>query len=59
MASDRAQRAETYRKIGYRLWRLSLDRSKDISFEDRSQLATIANGLEELAERVEKETVPD
>jgi hypothetical protein len=48
-----ASRAERYRDIAYRLWRVSTDRSKDIRFEVRSSLARLADQFEDLADRVE------
>ena len=50
-----ASRAARYREIAHRLWRVSLDQSKDIAFEDRRKLATVADQLEDLAEAVEDE----
>jgi hypothetical protein len=54
MLASAASRAARYREIAHRLWRVSLDQSKDI-FEDRSKLATIADQLENLAEAMEDE----
>jgi len=48
-------RAVRYREMGYRLWRISTDRRRDISFELRSKLAQIADDLEGLADRLEDE----
>ena len=50
-----ASRAARYRQIAHRLWRVSLDQSKDINFEARSRIATVADELEDLAEAVEDE----
>ena len=52
---NHASRAARYREIADRLWRMSLDQSKDIAFEDRRKLATIADQFEDLAEGVEHE----
>lgn len=57
--SDPASRAVRYREIAYRLWRMSLDQRRDVSFEARGCLATIADELEDLAERVEDEIAAD
>ena len=54
MPPDRQSRAAHYREIGYRLWRLSLDQRRDIDFEDRRELAIVAEEFETLAERVTK-----
>jgi hypothetical protein len=59
MASDPAFRAERYRDISYRLWRLSLDQRRDISFENRRKLADIAEKLEDLAAHVEDAAATD
>jgi hypothetical protein len=53
MALGPISRAARYREIAYRPWRMSTDRSLDIGFETRNRLATIADNLEDLAERVE------
>lgn len=50
-----ASRATRYRDIAYRLWRISLDQSKDIPFEARRRLGALADELEDLAEAVEDE----
>jgi hypothetical protein len=55
MADDLSSRAERYRDIAQRLWRLSLER-QGASFETRRSLGEIAEGFEDLAERVENET---
>jgi hypothetical protein len=44
-------RAAEYREIGYRLWRLSLDRGNELGFEDRSLIATTADELERPSRR--------
>ena len=49
-AEDRAAR---YREIAYELWRLALDQRREVSFETRRELATIAEDFEQLAARVE------
>ena len=41
--------------IAHRLWRMSLDQNKDIGFEARRRIATVADELENLAEAVEDE----
>jgi hypothetical protein len=56
MADDLSSRAERYRDIAQRLWRLSLDR-QDVRFEVCRSLGEIAEGFEDLAERIQKETV--
>ena len=53
MALSAVPRAARYREIAYRLWRMSTDGSLNIGFETRHRLATIADDLEDLAERVE------
>jgi hypothetical protein len=42
-----------YREIAYELWRLAIDQRRDVSFETRRELTTIAEDLEQLAARVE------
>ena len=42
-----------YREIAHSLWRISRDQSKDINFEARRRLATVADELEDLADAVE------
>ena len=44
-----ASRAARYREIARSLWRISCDQSKDIHFEARRRLATVADELEDLA----------
>ena len=55
MLPGSASRAARYREISHKLWRISLDQAKDIPFEARSRLATIADELQDLAEAVEDE----
>ena len=55
MASDPASRAADYREFGYRLWRISLDQRRDLGFEIRRELATLADEFEDLADQVEDE----
>ena len=48
-----ASRAAHYREIADSLWRMSLDQTKDISFEARRRIAAVADELEDLAKAVE------
>ena len=50
-----ASRVARYREIAHSLWRISRDQSKDIHFEARRRLATVADELEGLADAVENE----
>ena len=53
LAAEAETRAARYREIAYELWRLALDQRRDVSFETRRELATIAEDFEQLAARVE------
>jgi hypothetical protein len=53
LATEADTRAARYREIAYELWRLAIDQRRDLSFETRRELTTIAEDLEQLAARVE------
>jgi hypothetical protein len=52
-------KAAWYRDIADQLWRISLDQSRDIRFEGRSRLASMAVEFEERAARLGQKMAAD
>jgi hypothetical protein len=58
MFDDPTSRIVMLRTHAERLWRLSTDQAKNVSFETRRELARIADELDDMADRLSRQEAP-